>query len=312
MNQDQSVFNPFAKFLRSRSALLYLIGANVAVWLVLFVVQLIGFLFNAESLPSSTSGYTPWVDVVVTWLAVPASLDVLASKPYTIFTYMFLHVELMHILFNMLWIYWFGQIFLEFLSDSQMVTTYILGGLAGAFIFIVAYNLFPVFGQSLHVAIALGASASVLAIVVCVSAYVPNYTIHLIFLGPIKIKYIAIVSVILDIAMIRSGNAGGHFAHLGGAMWGLSYAIMLKKGIDPARLFSLKWLSWLQSGSYSRHMSSKKVHITSRPVNDDVYNQQRAKKQKQIDIILEKISRSGYSSLSKEEKEFLFKASNKS
>lgn len=312
MYQNQPLVNPFAKFLRSRSALLYLIGANMAVWLVLFIVQLVGFLFNADSLPASTSGYTPWVDVLVSWLAVPASLDEIALKPYTIFTYMFLHVEFMHILFNMLWLYWFGQIFLEFLSDRQMVTTYLLGGLAGAVIFIFAYNLFPVFEQALPVSIALGASASVLAIVVCVSAYVPDYTVHLMFLGPVKIKYIAIVSVILDIAMIRSGNAGGHFAHLGGAMWGLSYAMMLKKGIDPARLFSLKWLSWLQSDNYSRGTRFKKVHVSPRPVNDDVYNQQRAQKQKQIDIILEKISRSGYSSLTKEEKEFLFKTSNKS
>ena len=312
MYQNQPLANPFAMFLRSRSALLYLIGTNIAVWLVLFIVQLVAFLFNADSLPASTSGYTPWVDVLVSWSAVPASLDVLALKPYTIFTYMFLHVEFMHILFNMLWLYWFGQIFLEFLSDRQMVTTYMLGGLAGAFIFILAYNLFPVFEQALPVSIALGASASVLAIVVCVSAYVPDYTVHLMFLGPVKIKYIAIVSVILDIAMIRSGNAGGHFAHLGGAMWGLSYAIMLKKGIDPAKLFSLKWISWLQSGNYSRGTRFKKVHVSPRPVNDDIYNRQRAQKQKQIDIILEKISRSGYSSLTKEEKEFLFKTSNKS
>jgi hypothetical protein len=112
--------------------------------------------------------------------------------------------------------------------------------------------------------------------------------------------------------MIRSGNAGGQFAHLGGAMWGLSYALMLKKGIDPAKLFSLKWLASLKPGNYSRRTRFKKVHVSARPVNDEVYNRQRVEKQKQIDIILEKISRSGYSSLTKEEKEFLFKTSNKS
>lgn len=302
MYQNQPFVNPFAKFLSSRSALLYLIGANVAVWLFLFVIQLIGFLFNTESLSAE----------VVNWLAVPASLEILYSKPYTIFTYMFLHVDFMHILFNMLWFYWFGQIFLEFLSGRQMVTTYILGGLAGALIFILAYNLFPVFEQALPVSVALGASASVLAIVVCVSAFVPDYTIHLIFIGPVKIKYIAIVSVILDVAMIRSGNPGGHFAHLGGALWGLSYAMMLKNGIDPAKLFSLKWLKETQPGQSSRRVKFKKVHVSDKPLNDDLYNQQRAARQKRTDIILEKISRSGYSSLSKEEKEFLFKASNKS
>lgn len=311
MYQNQPIINPFAKFLHSRSALLYLIGANISVWLFLFVVQLVGFLFNAESIPVSAIGYTPWVDWLVSWLAVPASPGVLGIKPYTLFTYMFLHVEFMHILFNMLWLYWFGQIFLEFLSDLQMVSTYILGGLTGALIFILAYNLFPVFEPALPDAVALGASASVLAIVVCIAAYVPDYTIHLIFLGPVKIKYIAIVSVILDIAMIRSGNAGGHFAHLGGAMWGLSYAMLLKRGIDPARLFSFRWISLLISGKTMHRTRFKKVHVSQKPVNDDVYNKQRAARQKQIDSILEKISRSGYSSLSKEEKEFLFKASNK-
>lgn len=310
MYQNQPLVNPFANFLRSRSALLYLIGANVAIWLIMFLVQLAAFLFNAASMPASAIGFTPWVDVLVNWLAVPASLDVLALKPYTLLTYMFLHVEFMHILFNMLWFYWFGQIFLEFLSGKQMVTTYILGGLAGAFLFILAYNLFPVFEPMLHVSVALGASASILAIIVCISAYMPDYTIQLIFLGPVKIKYIAIVSVILDVAMIRSGNAGGQFAHLGGAMWGFSYAMMLKKGIDPAKLFSFKWLSHL--GHYTKRTRFKKVHVSARPLNDELYNQQRAQKQKQIDIILEKISRSGYSSLTKEEKEFLFKTSNKS
>lgn len=302
MYQNQPLVNPFANFLRSRTALLYLIAANIAVWLFLFILQLIGFLFNSESLSAE----------VVHWLAVPASLDILAVKPYTVFTYMFLHEEFMHILFNMLWLYWFGQIFLEFMTDRQMVSTYILGGLSGAFIFILAFNMFPVFKDVLPVSVALGASASVLAIVVCISAYVPDYTIQLIFIGPVKIKYIAIVTVILDIAMIRSGNAGGHFAHLGGAMWGLSYAMMLKKGIDPAKLFSLKWIGSMNPGNYARRTRFKKVHVSQKPVNDDVYNQQRAEKQKRIDIILEKISRSGYSSLSKEEKEFLFKASNKS
>ena len=312
MYQNQTFVNPFTSFLRSRSALLYLIGINLAVWLVLFFVQLLAFLFNTEGAPATAMGYTPWVDALVSWLAVPASLDVLALKPYTIFTYMFLHVEFMHILFNMLWFYWFGQIFLEFLSNRQMVSAYILGGLAGAFIFILAYNLFPVFQQVLPVSVALGASASVLAIVVCVSAFVPDYTINLIFLGSVKIKYIAIASVILDIAMLRSGNAGGQFAHLGGAMWGLSYAMMLKKDIDPAKLFSLKWLSGLIPGNNPHRKRFKKVHVSPKPVNDDTYNQQRAEKQKQIDIILEKISRSGYSSLTKEEKEFLFNTSNKS
>jgi hypothetical protein len=224
---------------------------------------------------------------------------------------MFLHVEFMHILFNMLWLYWFGQIFLQFLSGKQLLATYIFGGLAGALIFIAAFNFFPVFEQSLPASLALGASASVMAIVVCISFFVPEYTIHLIFIGPVKIKYIAIFFLVMDIAMIQSGNAGGHFAHLGGAIWGFSYVKLMKSGFDPASVFSLKWLSVFSNNNANRKTKFRKVHVSAKPVNDDDYNRQRAAKQQQIDIILEKISRSGYSSLSKEEKEFLFKSSNK-
>jgi membrane associated rhomboid family serine protease len=310
MYQNQTIVNPFTRFLQSRSALVYLIGANVLIWVLIFLIRLAEFLFNTDNL--LVSGLTPWVSSIVSWLAVPASLHVLITKPFTIFTYMFLHVELMHILFNMLWLYWFGQIFLQFLSGKQLIATYIYGGIAGGLIFIAAFNFFPVFEQSLPNSLALGASASVMAIVVCISFFVPDYTVNLILIGPLKIKYIAIFFLVMDVAMIQSGNAGGHFAHLGGALWGFSYVQMLKKGIDPAFIFSSKWISLFDNYKKSRKVKFRKVHVSGKPLNDDEYNRQRAIKQQQIDIILEKISRSGYSSLTKEEKEFLFKSSNKS
>jgi membrane associated rhomboid family serine protease len=310
MYQNQTTANPFISFLQTRSALVYLIGVNVLIWVIIFLIRLVEFLFNTDNV--LVAGLTPWISAIVSWLAVPASLQALALKPYTIFTYMFLHVEFMHILFNMLWLYWFGQIFLQFLSGKQLYATYILGGLAGALIFIAAFNFFPVFERSLPASIALGASASVMAIVVCISFFVPDYTVHLIFLGPVKIKYIAMFFLVMDIAMIQSGNAGGHFAHMGGAMWGFSYVQLLKKGIDPTVIFSSKWLSIFAFDNKSQKSKFKKVHVAKKPVNDDEYNRQRAARQLQIDIILEKISRSGYASLTKDEKDFLFKSSNKS
>ena len=114
MYQNQATVNPFTKFLQSRSALVYLIGANVVVWVFIFLIRLVEFLFNADNVIVAGSAMTPWVNMIVNQLAVPASLQTLAERPYTIFTYMFLHVEVMHILFNMLWLYWFGQIFLQF------------------------------------------------------------------------------------------------------------------------------------------------------------------------------------------------------
>jgi membrane associated rhomboid family serine protease len=312
MYQNQADVNPFTKFLQSRSSLVYLIGTNVAIWIIIFLLRLVEFLFTKDNMLVQGSGLTPWVNALVNWLAIPASLHLLALKPFTIFTYMFLHVEFMHILFNMLWLFWFGQIFLQFLSGKQLLATYIFGGLAGALIFVAAFNFFPVFEQSLPSSIALGASASVMAIVVCISFFVPDYTVHLILIGPIKIKYIAIFFLVMDVAMIQSGNAGGHFAHLGGALWGFSYVKILKNGFDPSLIFSYEWISVFDINNKSRKTKFKKVHVASKPVNDDEYNRQRAAKQQQIDLILEKISRSGYSSLTKEEKEFLFNSSNKS
>jgi membrane associated rhomboid family serine protease len=312
MYQNQTPDNHFIKFLQSRSSLVYLIGANVGIWVILFLIRLVEFLFNTDNMLVPGLGLTPWVSALVNWLAVPASLHMLALKPYTVFTYMFLHVEFMHILFNMLWLFWFGQIFLQFLSGKQLLATYIFGGLAGALIFVAAFNFFPVFEHSLPASIALGASASVMAIVVCISFFVPDYTVHLILIGPVKIKYIAIFFLVMDIAMIQSGNAGGHFAHLGGALWGFSYVMLLRRGFDPSMIFSSKWFSVLAYDNKSQKTKFKKVHVAPKPVNDDEYNRQRAAKQQQIDIILEKISRSGYSSLTKDEKEFLFKSSSKS
>ncbi|MEI6747615.1 MAG: rhomboid family intramembrane serine protease [Bacteroidales bacterium] len=312
MFQNSATVNPFTKFLQSRSALVYLIGINVVIWIVIFLIRLVEFLFSNGNIQVAGAELTPWVNIILSWLAVPASLPVLAGKPYTVVTYMFLHEKFMHILFNMLWLYLFGQIFLQFLSGKQLLATYIYGGLSGALIFIAAFNFFPVFEPGLSASMALGASASVMAIVVCISFFMPDYTVHLILIGPVKIKYIAIFFLVMDIAMIPSGNAGGHFAHLGGAIWGFSYVRLLKSGFDPSVVFSSKWLSSLTFSNKSRKTKFKKVHVASKPVNDDEYNRMRAENQKRIDVILEKISRSGYSSLTKEEKEFLFKSSKKS
>jgi hypothetical protein len=182
-----------------------------------------------------------------------------------------------------------------------------VGGLAGGLLYILAFNILPVFDSSLPLARALGASASVMAIVASISLYVPNYTINLIFIGRVKIFYLALALFVLDFFMIRHGNAGGHIAHIGGAVYGFLFAYYLKKGRDFSKIFPgfrrptirRKPGSWKKSASYTR------------PVTDEHYNRERASKQKKIDQILDKISRSGYDSLTKEEKELLFNQSNK-
>jgi membrane associated rhomboid family serine protease len=245
------------------------------------------------------------------WLAVPSDLHLLMTRPWTIVTYMFTQESFFHILFNMMVLYFGGRIFTEFLDDRKLVNTYIWGGLTGALFFIVSYNLFPVFSEDVRMSVALGASASVLAILVAIATYAPNYTVYLLLLGRIKLKYIAIVLVIIDLLSINRGNPGGHIAHLGGALWGFLSVMLYRKGLKNfpgINWYGIKNLfTWFNKPRYTRY---KEVN-TGRPLNDDEYNRIRAERQKKIDIILDKISKSGYDSLTKEEKELLFSASNK-
>jgi len=190
--------------------------------------------------------------------------------------------------------------------------TYLLGGLSGALLFILAFNIFPVFQNSIAYTIALGSSASVLAILVAIATYVPNYSVHLVLIGRTKLKYIAISFVILDILTIRNGNEGGHIAHIGGALWGYIYSSALLKGNDIASFMNSLNFNWLKRFFTKKEKSPfKDIHRNKRPLTDQEYNARKSAQQKSIDKILDKISKSGYNSLTKEEKEILFKYSNK-
>lgn len=307
MNQyggQYNMQNPFAdlkSFFRSKNMLAKLIIINLVIWLSIMFLEVLFNLFNSS-----------FADTLIQWLAVPASLSKLITRPWTLFTYMFLHLDFWHILFNMLWLFWFGRIFLEYLNERQLLSTYILGGLAGALFYIISFNIFPKFQDAYVVSIALGASASVMAIVVAISYYVPNYSINLIFIGPVRIIYIAIFSIVMDIIMIRSANSGGHLAHLGGAIWGFYYIYMMKKGFDFSKLFArFSWKSIIQPFMRPKKTKFKNVYTNPRKTTDEDYNLQKKENQEQVDAILDKISKSGYESLTKKEKELLFKTSNK-
>ena len=265
------------------------------------LVFVIGWAFNRTDLIIEQA--------VLDYLALPASIDVLITRPWTLFTYMFLHTSFWHILFNMLWLYWFGKIFTQYMNQRQLVTTYILGGLAGGILYILTFNILPVFSDALPFAKALGASASVMGIVMAISLYVPNYTISMIFFGKVKIFYLALALFIIDFFMIRHGNAGGHIAHIGGAIYGFLYVYNLKKGKDFSKIFPRFKIT---NSPFAKKKHKPKVSYRSkRPVSDEDFNRKRVHDQKKIDLILDKISRSGYDSLTKEEKEILFNSSNK-
>ena len=207
----------------------------------------------------------------------------------------------------MVWLHFGGKIFLQYLQPKQLLSTYILGGISGGLLFILAFNYVPALQGLTLDARALGASASVLAIMVAIATYSPNYSVHLPFIGIVKLKQIAIVCVVLDILSIPNGNAGGHIAHLGGAIFGYFYIKQLKKGRDYSKGFS-NFIDRLLN-TFKPKSKLKTVHKRSK--TDYEFNSEKTAKQKEIDKILEKIAKSGYESLSKEEKATLFSASKK-
>ncbi len=307
------VITELKKRYKSGGVIFRLIFINTAVFLIINIVALVFFLFGIGN---------PERFTLLEWLAVPADTRVLMFRPWTIITYMFLHQDFLHILFNMLWLFWFGNIFLEYLNPKRLLSVYLLGGISGAALYIGTFNLFPVFQPMIAGSIALGASASVYAIVIAISAYVPNYSIGLLFLGQIKLKYIALVVIVLDLLSIAKGNAGGHIAHLGGALFGFIFAFSLKKGFDITNIFTA-----FMDGLFSMFKPRPKLKVTSskytksqkpsagtqsRQASSDMnYNKNKANNQAEIDRILDKISKNGYENLTKEEKDTLFDMSKK-
>ena len=275
---------------REGSALTRLIYINLGLFLLIRITNVFYFLSDTEF---------PILD----WLALPADFGMLASRPWTLITYMFLHFDFLHILFNLLWLYWMGQIFLNYFNQGKLVTIYLLGGISGGLFYVAGYNSFPVFSQVVVDSRLLGASASVIAIVTALAVHAPNHILHLMFIGPVKMKYIALFSVLLYVIGISSTNAGGNLAHLGGAFWGMLYVLQLRRGIDLG-----KWITQLFGGIKKGFAPKPNVKVSYRKPTDDIeYNRIKNQNKIRMNEILDKISKSGYDSLSKEEKEILFR-----
>lgn len=299
---QQNPWTEIKNFFKGSSVLSRLILINIIIWLIVSLLRVIAFLFNVDDVF--------FQHYIVEYFALPASFNTLIFRPWTIITYMFLHISFFHILFNMLWLYWFGKIFLQYLSPKQLLGVYLWGGITGGVLFILAYNIFPAFQDIIPQAKALGASASVMAIVTAISFYRPNFYIHILFFGRIKIIYLAIALFVIDFFMIRSSNSGGHIAHIGGFIYGFVYIYLMKKGKYPSGMFNFNWLfKYFMKTKKSKFV---KTFYNQRPLTDDDYSKKRVYDQKRMDDILDKISKYGYDKLTKEEKEFLFRSSNKS
>jgi membrane associated rhomboid family serine protease len=308
MYQQQHPLDEFKRFFTKASVLQKLIIVNVGVFILINIVNLFFWLFQITNHPEGLPG----VSLIAYYLSVPANTAALLVRPWTILTYMFLHEDFLHILFNMIVLYFGGRIFMEYLSDRKLLSTYILGGLAGAVFYIAAFNIFPVFGESTQYSVALGASASVLAVLIAVSAYVPEYSVVLFLFGRVKLKYLALAVVLIDLLSITRGNSGGHIAHLGGAFWGFIYIYMLRRGQDLSINFGqMNFRNFFKFFMKKQKPAYRSNFDKGRPMTDDEYNYHKKIDQEKIDHILEKISRSGYSSLTKEEKQLLFHSSKK-
>jgi len=284
----------YSKYFLQASVLNRLIIVNVLVFILFLLIENLAFLFEVR------------LDYIQTWFSFPNDIYEYIKKPWTIITYGFLHAGFRHILYNMLFLYFFGGVFLNIHNGRRFLNVYFLGIIFGALSFMVAFAVFPLFAGKRDLMV--GASAAVNAVMVAATVQSPNYTFRLMFI-PINFKlwWVCVLLLVLDMVQLSSGNAGGHFAHLGGAAIGYLYMTQLQKGNDIGSPIE-KIMDWVVSLFKTSEKSKlKTVHKTKRKVSSTPSKSQNAN-QAQIDAILDKISKSGYESLSKKEKEILFKA----
>jgi membrane associated rhomboid family serine protease len=280
--------------------LVRLIMLNIGVFLVLRLVDLAFFLFGAEG-PD-----------LVRWLMSTSDPALLLRTPWTPITYMFAHWDLFHLFFNMLVLWFIGRMFEDLLGGKRLLGNYLLGGLSGLLLYILSYNFLPAFERFAQGSTILGASGAVMAVFVGLATYRPDLQVHLLLFGAIRLKWLALIYVAIDLISIRQGgNSGGHIAHLGGALYGFLASQQLSKGRD----WSLSLANALDrvSGLFARN-SGGRMRVAKHPGarnagQASVPRNAAREAQARIDAILDKISRSGYDSLSKEEKDLLFKAS---
>lgn len=233
-------------------------------------------------------------------LMLPASFTTFITQPWSLISYFFLHLGFTHILWNMLFLYWFGKIIQDNIGNNAVISLYVLGGIIGGLSYMALFNIIPYYDNRISESLMLGASAGVFSIVAGSATLLPNYTFYLLFLGPVRIKYIALFYILLSFLDVTGSNAGGEIAHLGGAMIGYLFIRQLQNGINMGE-------GVINIVNFFNKEKNKKSDQKSSPTEETKYDIS----QDEIDKILDKISESGYSSLSKNEKEKLFNASKK-
>ena len=246
------------------------------------------------------SGATNIYNTLINKLMLPSSFITFITQPWSLITYFFMHLSFGHILWNMLFLYWFGKIIHDNIGNNSVISLYVLGGIIGGLIYMALFNIIPYYSDRVSESMMLGASAGVFSIVAGSATLLPNYTFYLLFLGPVRIKYIALFYILLSFFDVTGSNAGGEIAHLGGALIGYLFIRQLQNGINMGEgIINILNFFTKKSSSYSEKKTTQNS-TTSTKVSQD-----------EIDFILDKISESGYSSLTKKEKEKLFNASKK-
>jgi membrane associated rhomboid family serine protease len=281
-------------FFKSNNPLNRLIAVNIGIYVLILGINILMNLFRFLQGMSADGSLDSFI---LEWFGVSSNVTTLLTRPWTMITSLFLHLDFFHIVFNMITLWFSGKIFLYFFPVKKIYAVYLLGGVMGNILFILSFHFFPVFASVSDSSVATGASGGVLAVLIAAASKSPNYLLRFFMLGNISLKWLAVFFLIVDIISIPRGNSGGHFAHLGGALLGFLY------------VYIPKWNQWIRLKATK--IKKPKPHPSSRPKTDEQYNAERAAYRKKVDGILDKISKSGYQSLSKEEKEFLFRTSNK-
>lgn len=283
----------------SATMLMKIVVINIAVFLVLNIISIV-MIFAGEE-----SGRF----IVEQWVAMPGNFGRLARHAWTPLSYMFSQLEPLHLIFNMLWLYWFGIVFQLLSTPKRMIGLYLLGGLGGAALYLLAVNTIPYFAG--HGGLLIGSSASVIAIVTATAIMAPDYRMNLLFLGAVSLKWIAIVTIGIDLLSVTGSNAGGHIAHLGGAAVGAIFALGLKRGHDiTAPLNSLidTIVNLFRRRPKVRPARFRASGAPSAP-RPKAPSAASAADQAELDKILDKIKKSGYSSLTADERARLFDVS---
>ncbi len=297
----ESIFDDLKHAIRSGNMMTRLILLNVGIFVLLNLIAVFSggfsssvYLFFRENLSISSQ----FIEIL--------------KHPWTLITHMFTHVGFFHMGMNMLMLYWFGRIVGDFLGDDRFLPLYILGGLFGALIFVLTAQVLPTAGLG---SLAFGASAAVMCFVFVAATLSPDYQINLLILGPVRLKYIAVVLLFFDIVGTMGSNAGGAFGHIGGALFGMIYVYYLRQNIDltkPVQNF-IAYFNWTKKPAAPIKQKSEFIKVVHKDLNKPKSTKRKGfiYDQKRIDAILDKINSDGYDSLTSEEKEILYNASKK-